>query len=276
MSRILLAIVGAAVLVAPPTVRAQPADGLSRIAPVINATVETRQSSSSIQADIAAAAARRNPVWVGYRVRTLAGPEYRCESGSSGTVMLEPASELIVLARVTNGRVERLRTVTAECQIDAGGVSFVWLDGVTEAQSAEWLAGQVTASATTAERDRRVVLPALSALIWHRGDQPLRTVVALARSDSRVRVRGEALFWLSQRAGATAVDAIRSALDDPETEVKRHAVFALSRLPADEGVPLLIDVARRNDNRDVRRQAMFWLGQSKDPRAVTFFEELLR
>jgi HEAT repeat protein len=73
------------------------------------------------------------------------------------------------------------------------------------------------------------------------------------------------------------VGAIRSAVDnDPETEVKRKAVFALSQLPKDEGVPLLIDIARTNNNREVRRQAMFWLGQSKDPRAVSFFEQVLK
>jgi HEAT repeat protein len=58
--------------------------------------------------------------------------------------------------------------------------------------------------------------------------------------------------------------------------VKRQAVFALSQLPKDEGVPLLIEIARNNRNREVRRQAMFWLGQSKDPRAVSFFEQVLK
>ena len=58
-------------------------------------------------------------------------------------------------------------------------------------------------------------------------------------------------------------------------EVKKKAVFALSQLPADEGVPRLIQVARTNKNPAVRKQAMFWLGQSKDPRALAFFEEIL-
>jgi hypothetical protein len=40
-------------------------------------------------------------------------------------------------------------------------------------------------------------------------------------------------------------------------------------------VPLLIDQARNNKNPAVRKQAMFWLGQSKDPRALKFFEEIL-
>jgi HEAT repeat protein len=57
--------------------------------------------------------------------------------------------------------------------------------------------------------------------------------------------------------------------------VKKRAVFALSQLPKDEGVPLLISVARTNRNPVVRKQAMFWLGQSNDPRALEFFEQIL-
>jgi len=57
--------------------------------------------------------------------------------------------------------------------------------------------------------------------------------------------------------------------------VKRRAVFALSQLPKDEGVPMLIEIARSNRNPEVRRQAMFWLGQSHDPRAVAFFEKVV-
>ena len=47
-------------------------------------------------------------------------------------------------------------------------------------------------------------------------------------------------------------------------------------MPKEEGVPLLINVARNNPNPAVRKQAMFWLGQSKDPRALKFFEEILK
>ncbi len=38
----------------------------------------------------------------------------------------------------------------------------------------------------------------------------------------------------------------------------------------------LIDVARTNTNPAVRKQAMFWLAQSGDPRAVEFFAEILK
>lgn len=89
-------------------------------------------------------------------------------------------------------------------------------------------------------------------------------------------VRGQAIFWLAQKAGRKAAEAITAAIEnDPETEVKKKAVFALSQLPADEGVPLLIKVTRTNRNPEVRRQAMFWLGQSRDPRALAFIEDIL-
>ncbi|HJZ72879.1 MAG TPA: HEAT repeat domain-containing protein [Vicinamibacterales bacterium] len=104
----------------------------------------------------------------------------------------------------------------------------------------------------------------------------LTTLIATAKDDRSTRVRSQALFWLARKAGKEALATIVGAIDnDPETEVKKKAVFALSQLPKDEGVPKLIEIARSNRNPEVRKQAMFWLGQSRDPRAVQFFEEIL-
>jgi hypothetical protein len=83
-------------------------------------------------------------------------------------------------------------------------------------------------------------------------------MIALAKQDSSERVRGQALFWLAHKAGQKETAAIQKAIsDDPSTEVKKKAVFALQQLP------------------EVRKQAMFWLGQTHDPRATAFFEQLL-
>lgn len=102
-------------------------------------------------------------------------------------------------------------------------------------------------------------------------------LIRMAKADSDPSVRGQALFWVAQKAGKKAAGAITDAIaNDPETQVKERAVFALAQLPKDQGVPLLIDVARSNRNPRVRERAMFWLGQSKDPRAVAFFEEVLK
>ena len=102
------------------------------------------------------------------------------------------------------------------------------------------------------------------------------TLIQTARGDASAHVRGQALFWLANKAGRRAAEAIAAAVEqDPETQVKKKAVFALHQLPKDEGIPLLIQVARNNKNPVVRKEAMFWLGQSNDGRALAFFEEVL-
>jgi HEAT repeat protein len=63
--------------------------------------------------------------------------------------------------------------------------------------------------------------------------------------------------------------------DDEDREVREQAVFALSQLKHDEGIPALIKVARTNADPEIRRKAIFWLGQSDDPRVLALFEELL-
>ena len=63
--------------------------------------------------------------------------------------------------------------------------------------------------------------------------------------------------------------------NDPEVAVKKKAVFALSQLPKDEAVPELLHVAQTNANPAVRKEAIFWLGQTHDPRALAFFEQIL-
>ncbi len=87
----------------------------------------------------------------------------------------------------------------------------------------------------------------------------------VAKEDKVPHVRGQALFWLAQRASKQqAAGAIHEAIDqDPDTEVKKKAVFALTQMPKDDGVPMLIQVARANTNPAVRKQAMFWLGNRR-------------
>ena len=62
---------------------------------------------------------------------------------------------------------------------------------------------------------------------------------------------------------------------EPESGETMWEASQLSQLPKDEGVPKLIEVAQTNPTREVRKQAMFWLGQSNDPRALAFFEKIL-
>ena len=263
-----------------------------------NGQVRTTAINGALsRAAIENAAGRTGAAWVGYAVPLVDGEHNMCcwSSGPNGSwnrcglesrtavtgtstppspagpVKLEGGTELVVLYRVENGSVGKIRMFSEDCALDAGGLTLHWLTGVRAADSVTVLAGFTEASSPRALADG-----ALSALAMHRDQAALDRLVAAARQGATTHVRGQALFWLAQRAGDKAIGTITDAIaNDPETDVKRRAVFALSQLPKDEGVPRLIEVARTNNNAAVRKQAMFWLGQSNDPRALKFFEEIL-
>ncbi|MGA2131208.1 MAG: HEAT repeat domain-containing protein [Bryobacteraceae bacterium] len=136
---------------------------------------------------------------------------------------------------------------------------------------------EVVKRIVTQDADDRIREKAIFALSVSKEPEALETMIAVAHNDASTHVRGQALFWLAQKAGKKAAGAITDALErDPDTEVKKKAVFALQQLPNGEGVPMLIQVARSNKNAAVRKQAVFWLGQSNDPRALAFIEEVLK
>ncbi|MEO8448729.1 MAG: HEAT repeat domain-containing protein [Gemmatimonadota bacterium] len=104
-------------------------------------------------------------------------------------------------------------------------------------------------------------------------------LLAIARDDRAPRrSRSSAVFWLSQQAGDAATKGLTDLVDDDseDREIREQAVFGLSQLPKDQGVPVLMRAARTNRDPGVRRKALFWLGQSDDPRVLAFFEEILR
>ncbi len=248
-----------------------------------NARVEHRAAGNLANTFHALAAAQVAPAWVAYTVPVLRGHGESCcwndgsrgcglegksvRSAAAGPVLLEGSPTLVVLFRVENRGVEKVRTVSGDCELDAGGLSFIELDNVRPAESVGLLI-----SLGSLKRDQ-----ALAAIAQHADPAAVTALLTIAKSDPAPHERGQALFWLAHRAGQRETAAITDAIaHDPDTEVKKKAVFALQQLPKDEGIPLLIQLARTNQNPVVRKQAMFWLGQSHDPRAVSFFEEVLR
>ena len=101
----------------------------------------------------------------------------------------------------------------------------------------------------------------------------------LARSPAVPQeTRRQAVFWLGEAAGAAAARTLDSIAGDStgDREVRKQAVFALSQRSGNEGVPALLRIARDNPDPELRKTALFWLGQSEDPRALALFEEILR
>src|SRR4029450_9827030 len=100
-------------------------------------------------------------------------------------VMLEAATEFIVLTRIEAGRVSRIRTFTPDCNLDSGGMPALWLQNVTPDDSVAWLTTLVLASPDTGEGRDRVGKTAMTAIALHNApaaDRALERFVAPART----------------------------------------------------------------------------------------------
>ena len=259
--------------------QARPALAQTATPRLSNGRIEPHAATNIARDLRALASTLTEPTWVGYAQPMIDGEHQMCDywndgmrySSSTDPIRLEPADFFFVLFRVENREIIRIRTFSANCPLDAGGKAVHWFNNVAVNDSVNFLKTFIAPNAT-----RRLMDSATTAIALTEGEQPLNELITLARDGASANVKGSALFWLAQRAGQKAVGTINAAIEnDPDTEVKKKAVFALSQLPKDQGVPLLIEQARTNKNAAVRKQAMFWLGQSKDPRALKFFEEIL-
>jgi len=336
-----------------------------------NARVDTRQTTSLDRDVGAASAASVDPVWVGWRVPLAVGTRGSCSTyvddtyfirgdyleggpyfrsnlvapppaAPAGPVQLEAASDLVILLRVIGGQVERMRTLGADCPLDAGGRTVVWLQGVTTGDSLKYLEGFLRPNAgMTPAQEQRLSESAVSAIALHRdpaadvildrlangptennvrrqarsalgsargahGFDVLKQLLAaerlpeirrqlvnaiaqtrqpgtadallqIAKTDPDQRTRAEAVYWIPQRGGQRVVADVRAIMaNDVSDDVRQRAVKGLARLPADESIPLLIDLARTDKNPVVRKEAVSALTSSKDPRALTYLETLLK
>ena len=187
--------------------------------------------------------------------------EYDCDPGPV-RVSLRVASGRVTSVRTYVGG--RWRATTADGVTDLGTV------GAREA-AAYFLAFAARDSGSSAEHAIFPALLADSVTVWP-------DLIRIAKNDriSR-RTRRQAVFWLGQAAGEAATKGLTDLVDDRATDrdVREQAVFALSQRPHDEGVPALIRIVRENPDPELRKKAIFWLGQSDDPRALALFEELL-
>jgi len=226
---------------------------------VKNGVVETRAFAGDLAAQLKSGPA----TWFGYEIKTERKGDQWCDGQHKSPIQLEGSDRAAVLLRVENNQVQKLRVYSLECALDAGGLPFVWLTGVSEKAGLGYLKGLSNESA-------------IFAISQHAGMEATDILIDFAKNNKSTHWREQALFWLAQRAGAKSAAAIVDAIvNDPDTGVKKKAVFALSQLPASEGVPKLIEVASTQRNPEVRKQAFFWLGQSHDERAIKYIEDVL-
>jgi len=179
-----------------------------------------------------------------------------------------------VVLRVANGAVGDVRTYVGGGATPEGAVTD--LGEVPAREAAAWLLQLARRGEARSDQAILGAVLADSATVWPE-------LLAIARDDDASRkTRREAMHWLGRFASAKQAghpDQLWSDDDEkesPEVETKKSAVFALSQLRGGAGVEPLLTVARTNREPAVRSQAMFWLSQTDDRRAVDLFEEILK
>jgi hypothetical protein len=308
---------------------------------IVNAKADTRSAAQGLDREFRALmTAQQQPGWLGYEVpatRTASlGCEYNRGDGyyGSGTVHLEPPATAVILFRAEAGAVQRIRTFSPYCEIDASGLPVHWLSDVQPAQSIALLesfladrehVGDSPVSAISAhsdpsadqalekllassqpqsmrlrvvsslgasrgrhgfevlkklissDPDERVRERAISALSSSREPDAIDLLISIARTNADSRMRSQAVSSLNHRTSPKVLETLVAVVEnDSDLNVKRRAVSSIQNLPDGQGIPTLIQLAKADKNVEVRKQAMNSLKDTRDPRAMAFFEDVLK
>jgi len=287
-----LAFVAAA---APPTAaaRAQTSDTPQ----VENARLEKRTLAGSLMAEVKAWAAKaEQPQWLGYAVPQIGRERMMCcgdHDGSwrngcgrcrledrqgeasvtskeePGSAKLEAPRSITVLFRANNKHVTKIRVVSLECALDAGGLPFVWLGGVKPAESVALLETFVQGTDLDAQNEEHISHSALTAIALHADPAADLALESFTRTSQPESLRKQSAFWLGaarEKAGLAVLE--KMAKSDPSPEVRAQVTFALSVSHEQGAVEEMIRMAHADQSSHVRGQALFWLAQKAGQRAI--------
>jgi HEAT repeat protein len=98
--------------------------------------------------------------------------------------------------------------------------------------------------------------------------------IALDQS-SPVELRKNALFWAGQMKSVNLADLTGLYDRTADREMKEQLIFAYSQRKDPAAVDKLMDIVRNEPDKDLRGKALFWLGQSNDPRVAQFLLEVI-
>jgi HEAT repeat protein len=307
---------------------------------LVNAQVQTHSAAAGLESQFKALlSAQPQPAWIGYSVPSVRNYNMGCDIvrdgfNQPGVVHLESPDHAVILFRIQENVVNRIRTLSPDCEIDAGGVPVHWLTEVKPAESIALLESlmsqrdrigdnpvsaiaqhadpaadvalerflatnqpeslrlravsalgsargrhgfEVLKKLIASDPDERIRERAISGLSSSKEPDALDLLMSIAKSDPNSRMRQQAVSALARKPGPAVISTISKVIEsDPDLQVKRHAVSSLNQLPDGAGVPVLIQMVKTTQNPEVRKQAMNTLQQSRDPRAVAFFEDVLK
>jgi HEAT repeats len=284
----------AALLMMPVVARAGQAPGLvADDGPRIqNAQRETQAVSGRLGDAVQAIAHRADKAtWIGYKVARAPGERSICcgnyndgevcgtcrlEGENHGvsinrndSMKLEGSQRLVVLLRLENHEVMRVRIASEDCTLDAGSLRVVWLTNVKTDDSVQMLSGFVLGG----KFERHGQSPAeegLTAIALHGDVAADRVFATFTEASQPEELRKKAVFWLGEARGAAGLERLRAMVkSDPSVEVRSQIAFALSVSREPGALDEMIVMAREDQSSRVRGQALFWLAQKAGKKAVS-------
>ena len=99
----------------------------------------------------------------------------------------------------------------------------------------------------------------------------------IARGNDPIELRGYAIRVLGNRDDAQTTDQLVAMYDSEQNpQVKMALLRAFGDSQQKSAVRKLMTIARNDPSVEMRKMAVRYLGQSKDPEAMKFLEDLLK
>src|SRR5436190_20479537 len=186
---------------------------------------------------------------------------------AAGVIKLEGSDQMMVLFRVAERAVDRIRVFSEDCQLDAGGRPIRWFENVRPADSIALLESFAAVQPQGDTKDR-VTDGEITAIPMHgdpAADASLERLIGRTQPEA---VRKKVTFWLGNSRGQRGFELLQRVLrDDPSVEVRKRAIFGLTQSKVPQALDTLIAIARTDAEPRLRSEALFWLGQKAGEKA---------
>jgi HEAT repeat protein len=107
------------------------------------------------------------------------------------------------------------------------------------------------------------------------GEENGRWLLGIARDTAQgIEMRKQALFWAGQ-GGVSLAELTKLYGTVGDQQMREQLIFVYSQRNEPEALDKLIEIAKSDPNPDLRKRALFWLGQSEESRAVQALQDII-
>jgi TolA-binding protein len=98
--------------------------------------------------------------------------------------------------------------------------------------------------------------------------------IALNQTED-MEIRKKALFWAGQGHNVDVADLVRLYDSMKDRDMREQLIFVYSQRREDAALDKLFDIGKNDPDRELRKKAIFWIGQSRSPRAAEYLQQLI-